>query len=130
MKKEKAENVKMDLYTKNFFILCVASLVYEKRDKDRFRKMNRIVDKFSMPVATDEIIPLLNEYIPENKRWGSHIIELYETYREMYLVPQTKTQHKNNIRFIKASVKLYHKIDEVLNRLDVLGIAYFLRVSI
>jgi hypothetical protein len=129
MKKEKAENVKMDLYAKNYFIICVASWVYEKRDKDRFRKMNQIVDKFSMPVASDEIIQLLNEYIPENKRWGSHIIELYETYRAMYLIPQTKTQHKNNIRFIKASVKLYHKIDEVLNRVDVLRIAYILRMS-
>ena len=129
MKKEKAENVKMDLYTKNFFILCVASLVYEKRDKDRFRKMNRIVDRFSMPLTSDEIIRLLNEYNPENKRWVSHIIELYETYRAMYLLPQTKTQLKNNIRFIKASLKLYHKIDEVLNRVDVLRVAYILRMS-
>ena len=51
------------------------------------------------------------------------------TYKAMYIVPQTKTQHKNNIRFIKASVKLHYKIDEVLNRVDVLGIAYFLRMS-
>jgi hypothetical protein len=129
MKKEKAENVKMDLYTKNFFILCVASLVYEKRDKVRFRKMNLIVDRFSMPLTSDEIIRLLNEYIPKNKRWGSYIIELYETYKAMYLLPQTKTQLKNNIRFIKASLKLYHKIDEVLNRVDVLRVAYILRMS-
>lgn len=129
MKKEKAEYVKMDLYNKNYFILCLASWVYEKRDKDRFGKMNRIVDKFSMPVTSDEIIPLLNEYIPENTRWRSGIIEIYETYKAMYNVPQTKTQHKNSIRFIKASVKLHFKIDEVLNRVDVLGIAYILRVS-
>jgi hypothetical protein len=47
----------------------------------------------------------------------------------MHVRLQPKTKLKNHIRLIKASVKLYYKIDEVLNRVDVLGIAYMLRIS-
>jgi hypothetical protein len=129
MEKKKIENVKLDLFNRNSLFIHLAAWEYDISDKDRFRKLNQLVDKFSNPMPSDEIIQELDKYVPENFRWRNRTIELFETYKAMYLGPLTKTQRKKNIQFNKASLKLYYKIDEVLNRMDVLNCAFILRMS-
>jgi len=123
------KKVELDLYNRHQLFIGIASFVYMIGDKDRFRKINSLINKLLDAASTEELKTLLMELKSSNTRWLNYYLEGLEAHRFLHINLQPKTKLKNHIRFIKASVKLYYKIDEVLNRVDVLGIAYLLRIS-
>jgi hypothetical protein len=123
------KKIPLDLYNRHQLFIGMASCVYKVGDKDRFQRINTLIDRLLDVASTEELKTLLMEFIPKNARWFNYYLESLDAYRIMHVRLQPKTKLKNHIRLIKASVKLYYKIDEVLNRVDVLGIAYMLRIS-
>jgi hypothetical protein len=124
MKKNNASRPKLDLYHKSRLFIDSGGYLYDIEDKDRFRKMNRLIDVFFSTPKTEHIQEDMKKILPEYFNWSEYNTESFEMAKLMYLEPQSKTKRRNTIRFIKASVKLYYKLDEILNRVDVIGIAF------
>jgi hypothetical protein len=52
-----------------------------------------------------------------------------DSYYKNHLSTLSKKTQKKEIQFIKATVKLYFKIDDILNLIDIMHIAFLLRKS-
>jgi hypothetical protein len=129
MKKKAIPRPKLELYDKARLFIDLGGFLYDFEDKDRYRKMNGLIDTFFSPLEPEKIQEEMKKMLPGYFGWNEHNTESFEMAKLMYLGPQSKTKRRDTIRFIKASVKLFYKLDEVLNRVDVIGIAFILRSS-
>ena len=129
MKKNNAPRPKLDLYHKSRLFIHLGGYLYDFEEKDRFRKMFKLIDAFFSTPEPDRIKEEMMKILPGHFGWNDYNTESFEMAKHMYLVPQSKTKRRNTIRFIKASVKLFYKLDEILNRVDVMGVAFILRSS-
>jgi hypothetical protein len=120
--------IKMDLFNKNELFIRLLLNGYDIRDKNRFRKINQLIDDMFKPMPEDDLRKLIKEHSPNYFNWYKRTEEIIENAINMYFNTQTKKQRNNHIRYIKAAAKLYIRIDEVLNRVDVLGIAFLIRM--
>lgn len=121
------ESNSMDLFSRNKLFISLVSGGYDIREKNRFQKMNQLVDEL-FTLSEDELKQHIKTFSPTYFNWYSEADAILEDALNMYFRLPDNTQRKNLIRCIKASVKLYYRIDEVLNRMDVLGAAFLLRM--
>jgi hypothetical protein len=121
------ERAVWDLLSRNQLFVYLIFNGYDIRDKERFRKMNQLIDELFKPMPESELRPLIKGLAP-HFRWDAESELIIDAAINMYFSPSKYKQQKELIRFIKASVKLFYRIDEVLNRMDVLGAAFLLRM--
>jgi hypothetical protein len=125
----KRKATKIDLYPRARLFIDLGYYLYDIQDKHRFSKMNGLIEVFFSSSDPIKIKEAIKNLLPDNFEWRPYSEESFEIAKQLYLGPQTKTQQNNSIRFLRASVKLYYKLDEILNRVDVIGIAFLLRSS-
>lgn len=121
------EDKSMDLFSRNKLFICLISSRYDIREKDRFQKMNQLVDEL-FTFSEGELKERIKDFSPTYFNWDAEAGAILENALNMYFSMPDNTHRKNLIRYIKASVKLYYRIDEVLNRMDVLYAAFLFRM--
>jgi hypothetical protein len=129
MKKKSTPRTKINLFNKAQLFIYLGGFLYDYEDKHRFRKMFGIIDAFYSSPDSENIKETIKNLLPSHFEWRPNSEESFEITKQLYLKKQTKTEQKNTIRFLKATVKLYYKLDEILNRVDVIGVAFILRSS-
>jgi hypothetical protein len=119
----------IDLLTRTKIFLDLASCSYDITDRHRFSKINNLIDLLLSPHYHHHYHDLLHSIEGVNPHWTKRILNDLDLYYKNHLSTLNKTAQKKEIQWAKDSVKLYYKIDEILNRVDVIQIAFLLRDS-
>ena len=126
---KKGQSPTMDLFSKTKLFIALASCNYDLLDKQRFLKMNLLFDQLRTPNFHHPIQAILTSKAEINPKRITLLLNELDIYYKNHLNKLSKTAMKKEIQWIKASVKLYYKIDEILNRVDIIQIAFLLRDS-